>query len=496
MKKFTTIAILTAMLVSLAACGESAGTSQANDTNSIETPPPETTSRFVSDDLPDDLDFGGKTVTWFVGDYNSAYWDDMYAETENGSRVNDAVYHTRQAVEERLNVKFEYYRKQVDYDHRSEIDNEIMRSVMAADGTYDIYVGRNLIQLMLQDDFLMDLSDNKYLNFSKPWWNQSQLDMMPGDQVYVASGDGTLSIIKHTYCTFFNGTQLKKYGINDDMYELVDSGKWTVDKLAEYAKMGYADVNGNTEVDYGDEFGLTFGDQNKYIGMQFGAGGECIVKGKDSYELVCGTEQMVNIFNKFYNLVHNTEGVLLPGVNNADNTLAVMAFGGNYADKSFIENRAMFTFSLVGDAAAILAEADFEYGLLPYPKYDEAQENYVSTPQRNAFFALLPYCDPDLSGAVLEAWSSEAYRTIQPEYFETTLKARYSADDKMAAVFDLLRATTRYEIGEYFTQQLNSIPSEFKNLIRDEKEGQWASNYASKEEGWNNTLTEIWETLS
>ena len=99
MKRFTTIAILTAMLASLAACGEAAGSTADDTTGTDTTSAPETTSQFVEDDLPDDLDFGGKTVTWFVGDYNSAYWDDVYADEENGSRVNDAVYNARRAVE-------------------------------------------------------------------------------------------------------------------------------------------------------------------------------------------------------------------------------------------------------------------------------------------------------------------------------------------------------------------------------------------------------------
>ncbi|MBO5218112.1 MAG: hypothetical protein J6C52_01700, partial [Clostridia bacterium] len=480
MKKFTTIAILTAMLASLAACGESAG-SAGGDTTAAATDAPETTSRFVADDLPDDLDFGGKTVTWFVGDYNSAYWDDVYADEENGSRVNDAVYNARRAVEERLNIKMEYFRKQVGWSDRADIDNAVAASVMAADGAYDIYFGRNIIHLMLEDDYLLDLSKNKYLNFDKPWWNKSQLSMMPGDQIYVASGDGSLSIIKHTYCVFFNQTQLNKYGVKDDMYALVEDGKWTIDKLSEIAKTGYSDVNGNTTADYGDEFGLTFGDVNKYLGMQFCAGGECITKGSSGYELVYGSEKMVNLFDRCYNLVQNTEGVLPGGQCDASNLLAVPSVGGNYVDKTFVEGKAMFSMSLVSDAAAILADVKFEYGLLPYPKYDEAQKNYISAPQRNAFFALLPYCDADLSGAVLEAWSSEAYRTVQPEYFETTLKARYSSDDNMAAMFDLMRATTRYEIGDYFGTQLNSLTSDFKILINDKMEGQWMSNYSSKE---------------
>ena len=399
-------------------------------------------------------------------------------------------------MEERLNLKMEYYRKQVVYDNRLDINKEITASVMAGDAAYDLYIGRNIVDLMLSGDYLLDLSENAYINFDKPWWNRSQLDMMPGNRTYVASGDGTLSIIRHTFCIFFNNTRLNSFGVGEDMYTLVNEGKWTIDKLAEITRTGYNDANGNNTADYGDEFGLTFGDTNKFLGFQYAMGGECVVKGRDSYELVYGSEKMNSIFDKFYALVYNTEGVLMPGGNVDTNTLAVPTGSFNYVDKTFMEGKSMFTASLVDDASTILADVSFEYGILPYPKFDEKQENYISAPQRNSFFAMLSYCDTDFSGAALEAWCSEAYRTIQPEYFEITLKVRYSADDNMSAVMDLLRSTTRYEIGDYFTQQLNSITSSFKNLIVSGSEGQWASNYAFKEQMWNKALGEIWETLS
>ncbi|MBQ2708642.1 MAG: hypothetical protein IJF67_10280 [Clostridia bacterium] len=496
MKKFTTIAILTAMLASLAACGGESAGSAGGDTTAAATDAPETTSRFVADDLPDDLDFGGETVTWYVGDYNNAYWDDMYAETENGSRVNDAVFHTRQAVEERLNVKLDFYRKQVGWNDRLDINKDITASVMAGDGAYDLYIGMNLLSMMLEDEYFLNLTESKYINFEKPWWNQSQFEMLPGNKVYVAVGDGTLSLIKHTFCIFFNQQRLDTLGISENMYELVHSGKWTLDKLGEYAKLGYHDANGNTTPDYGDTFGLTLGDQNKFIGWQFASGAQMVRMGKDGYELALGSEHVNDVFDKVFNLLLKTEGVLIPEGNNDNNTLAVAAGGGNYADKTFMEGNATFTASLVGDAGTILADVKFDYGILPYPKYDEAQENYVSAVQRFASFAIPAYGDVDMGGAILEAWSSEAYRTLQPEYFETTLKARYSADDEMAGIFDLLRETIRFDIGDYFSAQLNTISSHMKTMLIDKKEGQWMSEYTAKQGGWEESLVKIWETLS
>lgn len=498
-KRSISIIILAAMLaVNLSSCGDtSVQTETTTQADSGMTTSPTDNSPFIKDELPDDLDFNEKTVTWFIGDYNAAYWDDFYAEEQNGSRINDAIYKCRNNVEERLNVKFDYFRMQVTYENRFDTKTALAASVMAGDNAYDIYAGRSNIDLVAEDKkYLLELSSVKYIDLGKPWWNKSLINMLPGNRVYELNGDGTLSLMKHAFCVFFNQSILNSIGVSDDMYGLVESGRWTIDKLGEYAKLGYSDVNGSTTADYGDRFGLTFGDANKMLGFQLALGGVTAQKGKDGYDIHIGDDIMVRAFDAAYALVHNTEGVLLPGANNTSNKLAVESFGGNYADKSFIEGNALFTMSLVGDAFTLIGDAKFDYGLMPYPKYDESQENYVTAVQRQAYFAAPGYADPELVGAVLEAWSSECYRVLQPEYFETTLKARYSADENMAAMFDLLRDTMKVDISNYFSSIVGSMVDPMKNLIMGKKEGQWSSEMAKNMESWKTKFAEVWENFS
>ena len=106
-----------AMLSCLCLCLLSGTISCANDAVSVETTQTSTESTettaaeetlFVSDDLPDDLDLGGKEIKIFIGDYNNAYIADMYSEEVTGNRLSDAVYNTIANVSERLNVRLVY----------------------------------------------------------------------------------------------------------------------------------------------------------------------------------------------------------------------------------------------------------------------------------------------------------------------------------------------------------------------------------------------------
>ena len=137
--------------------------------------------------------------------------------------------------------------------------------------------------------------------------------------------------------------------------ETTSSGNETTSSADDSSPFENDDLPDN--LNFGDRFGLTFGDTNKYLGFQMALGGVTALKGKDGYEIFVDDERMINAFDAAYSLVQKTEGVLLPGGNNKDNPLAVEAFGGNYADKTFIEGNALFTMSLAGDAAFLSAVA-------------------------------------------------------------------------------------------------------------------------------------------
>ena len=483
----------------LCACGnDTAANPETADaeTNTVSETEAETEMLFEQDDLPDDLSFSGKKISWYVGDYNNAYWDDFYADDQTGERINDAIFKARSNVEEKLDVEIEYYRKEVVYANRMDISKDISASVMAGDNAYDIYSGYDLSIMILSGNYFHDMNEAQYINFDKPWWNKSMLGMMPGNKVYTALGDGSLSLIKHTFCLFFNQDKLNALDITESPYELVESGKWTIDKLNDLVKDTYIDLNGNSTYDYGDNYGLTMGDVNKYIGWHFSSGGEMVQLTDNGYVLTAGSEHMVNVFDKIYDLLRKNPNVRIPNGNALDSEENIASTGGNYVDKSFVEGNALFTACLVGDAVTLLSDIDFNYGLVPYPKYDESQNNYISAVQRFASFSVPITADLDISGAVIEAWSSEAYRSIQPEYFETVLKARYSADNQMAGMFDLIRQTIRFDISDLFCDSLNELSCEPAILIRENKEGQWASHYTKNEKKWNKALEEIWDVLS
>ena len=497
MKRIISLALFLAILMTAASCGGETTTDNPSTTAPDNQTTTEPDDGFVKDELPGDLDFGNAEVSWFCGDYSSAYFDDIYAEDQNGSLVNDAIYNARRSVEERLKIKLSVERYEFVWAGVSEYNQLVKSMVMSGDTTYDAYVGYTLVPLIIEGGYFSDLAENKYLDFDKPWWNQDCRSLMPGNSVWFVTGDATMSLIKHSLCVYFNQDLLDAYSIKDNMYDLVRSGKWTLDTLESLIKDTYSDLNGNSEADVEDRYGLTFGDNNKYRMFTSALNVNMYTKTKDGYELSFISERTNDVFTRLQTLLNENENVRKAQGNNDNNTDSFMSFGGNYVSKIFTSGNSLFTASLVGDAAAVLDNSKFNVGMIPFPKYDEDQDDYYTSAQRFAHIYIPSTVigdQNDRAGAVLEAWASECYRSVMPTYFETSLKTRYSNDNDMAAMFDLLRANTRVEFGTLFASVLSLSCETFKQNV-DKSSYNFMSECESLREKTETQLEELLAAL-
>ena len=248
MKKQSLILAVILVLGSvLSSCG-SETTSQTGTTTAADgaTATEETDLRFVADELPD-LDFGGKTMNVVVGDYFGAYWDDLYAEEATGSRLSDAIYNMRLAVEHRLNVKLNYIREEYNWDSMGDYITKITSQILAGDGDIDLLLSQNNFTSRLgEGQYFADLRNVDHIDLEKPWYNQSVLGNMPDGELPFVLGEFSLGNIKNAYVVYYNSNLKGSLGIDTDLYALVDEGKWTADAMQSLIKDTYSDLNGDT----------------------------------------------------------------------------------------------------------------------------------------------------------------------------------------------------------------------------------------------------------
>lgn len=480
MKKQTT-AIILLFAILLAGCGGTEGTNTMTSAADAET-----ISAEPRDGLPEDLDFGGAEVKLHASLWMGVTKDPLaeyYIEEENGDIVNDAVYQRNCTVEDRLNVRLAYTWNETVWDTHDEELSFYISSIMAGDDAFDaVFYIAHLLPSVAVSGFMHNLADMKYIDLSQPWWAQMYNSAATvGGKLYFATGDIALGNYLHSYCMFFNHALIDTLKL-ENPYDLVDSGKWTLDKLRSMSVASYSDLNGNAAADKDDRFGLVVEGENIISGFMESSKVNIIEIAKDgmSGEYVFGNEHNVNVVEKVRELLFDSEGVLY-----------VKDSSGYANEYIFTKGNVVFTGGWFGDTD-YYREMNFDYGIIPYPKYDEAQDDYYSRIGTACPVVAVPVTtdNPDMVSAVLEVMAAEGYYQIRPAYFDMALKNKYSRDEKTKDMVDKIIENVTVDFGTIFVYSLNNISDKFKNTIK-KNQSDWVSNT----ETWKSQVMASLDTL-
>lgn len=453
MKKLTTLLLLAALLLQTAACGSGGSgdetTSDGSDTSSndtaADTKPVETK---VTDDLPADLDFNGKEFRIISSLAAHGKKDTFHASIlaeSTGDIIDDAMYKRNSAVMERFGITIT--EEEMPYH---EVLPIVRNCISAGDNVYDLVslVDRDALS-MVSDGMLYYMDEIPYLDFNKPYWSQTLNESMSICGRYIlAYNDFMLTAYDYTHLLTFNKQMIEDFKLQTP-YDLVEDGSWTLDKFSEYIKHVGSDVNGDSVFDDNDRYGFT--SLAKQIAPCFWIGSGClsIEKDKDGLpEFTMANEKMLSVLQTAYDLTWGDtswyiqkEGEYEIGYELFSNNQALFAntdfgalFGGTYRDMKT------------------------DYGMIPYPKYDEEQQSYYSRVEGGmAYVVPVTIDDPEFVGAVIEALACESYNTVLPAYYEIALKAKFTRDDQSVRVLDMIMGSRVYDLGDTF----------FCNYIRD-----------------------------
>jgi hypothetical protein len=101
------------------------------------------------------------------------------------------------------------------------------------------------------------------------------------------------------------------------------------------------------------------------------------------------------------------------------------------------------------DNAPALRQSEVEFGILPFPKYDEDQENYLSHSYDGLSSFGVPLCayDPEMCGMILEALCAESSYSVIPKYYDVVLQGRLARDEESKEVLDTIRENLYFDFG-------------------------------------------------
>ncbi len=365
---------------------------------------------------------------------------EVFAEELTGEPVNDAVYERNKKVDEKFNVKVKVVPSPGAWSKRTEFMEIVSSVVLAGDSTYDMVSSHMGYMVNLAvDGYGYNLLDLPHIDFDAEWWSHQYFtDCAINGKVFCGVGDIVLSLYENMLCVFFNKSLVTDYKL-EDPYQTVKEGKWTIDLVQQYAELCGKDLNGDGKMEEEtDQFGFLTNCHSNRI-MQVSLDMQ-IAKRDKAGKLVFnlgGNEKFQNAYDKLNKLENATDGCWLLR-DDSDGGITVPVFTAE---------RAVFFSTRIGYANQ-MREMKSDYGIIPFPKWDEKQENYRTGFCDNMSVVFVPktISDADKSGNVMEALCIWGKTDITPVYYETTLKSKYFSDATSAEMLDLIRQSAVFDV--------------------------------------------------
>jgi hypothetical protein len=91
------------------------------------------------------------------------------------------------------------------------------------------------------------------------------------------------------------------------------------------------------------------------------------------------------------------------------------------------------------------------YGILPIPKYDTNQKEYMSFVNGSTGLVMLAKteADPEFVGAIMEAMGACNYEHVTPNMFQVVTKLQVAQDPASARMVDLVIRNRVFDLGYY-----------------------------------------------
>ena len=356
--------------------------------------------------------------TWAITNMTAT---DLTADT-----IQDAIYERQVAIEERLSIKLE------EIISTDDITTKLMSTAMqSGEDSYDLALVQTYNALkMYNQNYVYDQTELDSIDLTNPWWEQSfNQDVNIGDKRYISFGNANLIYYSSFYIFCFNKSMIEDHGM-ESPYDLVANGKWTYDKV--YEMMQTAAVDNGADGIYTpgeDTLGLT-GHINHSRNLILSSGTSITTRDNDGFPVYNGlSDKFISAFTKFTEFFINSPYCAIAGKSPSPYT-GYSSTGGvaNYI-QVFIDGQSLFLTTGTNEVTT-LRNTETEYGIVVVPKYEEAQENYI-TPVYSAtegFVIPMNAPDPERTALILETLGALSYNNLVDKHIGTVLHYKVAND--------------------------------------------------------------------
>ncbi len=479
------LALLTLLAVT-AACTEKPDDKPKETIREGETEAPAET--LVTADLPD-LDLEGYNYVvlhWFDPNWMTRVNVDVYSEGTNGDPINDAVFKRNTRLTEKYDFTIEF-----ENVPHGELNTKVRQYVNTGDDVCDV-VYQILAEtpgFSTEGDFLDFETAFEYVDLDKPYWDAYvRKEISFANHTFLMASSYNIIDEDATAAVAFN-KQMARDEQLPNFYDMVRAGEWDFQNFYEQMTSFDGDVNGDAKMKPEEDIYGFLGGNDVTTTFFYGAGGR--LTEKDEYDcpvFVFGTEENYDIVSGVLDIMYDSAFMNHHMIPNEDD---------NYYRQLFIDGHGLFFWMRMDDARAMRGEEAIDFGILPAPKYDELQENYLSMLSRytcGLMTVLRCEQDPDTVGFIMEAMAAASYYDLTEAYYEVTLKGKSARDDESQEMLDVIFSHRVVDIGDVFdfggfAGTLLSYPKSYPGKYTI------ASVFASNENKINSAIEKFYEQI-
>ncbi len=392
--------------------------------------------------------YEGYTFT-FLTDNSQPNKSFIVAESETSEILSDAITKRNDALAKKYNITIAHKRVNV---VTTEVENAVNSGVIDFDAI--LATSSDLTHLavkgMLCDLNSLDLNFEQQAWIDMYWSLNANEQLAFGDKLYFTNCD--LNVHSFGYVMFFNKYLIEEYNLTSP-YEMIKNNTWTIDNWAELVKTANQNIiewqdkypssplldtrsvvfdNNTPKVfAYSSEIRATTNDKSGTIQTT-------LFDNRTSLAAVY--EKLCQLFEAEFCIPYDSDSI-----------------------KNFEQDKIIF---MIKDASFtdLSNTMEHEYGIVPIPKFDSDQKDYMTLYPENGYLFALPSLmpDPDRTVTIIEDMNYYSSFIIKPTWFDVLLTRRYARDDESEMTLRTLYENRIYDIGLY--NDLGGIDSVVFNM--------------------------------
>ncbi len=476
MKRFSIMALVIAILLaSFSSCNGEETTLENDQTDGTEqTEMVETEAASPWESL-EKKDYGGYTFQTLASD--SAILNMfLSADEETGEILNDTVFRRNTSVEDLYHVQVA---TTVGGDAAT-VRNMMMNDVVSGSGEFDItFQWASHLPTLAIEGTLYDIMQIDEIDTASPWWNQSYVNsfqLVPG-KLYYGSNAIFINNLTSAGGIFFNSDLVEEYAL-DDPYVLVENGTWTLDAMYGMMETVMGNLDGSDTRSPEDMYGMTFAIGN--IMYVYSACDVFLAEMDENDKLVITYtgEKEGQVADWLYKVLSDKAMV-------ADMNNDAWAFGmdnGSMIAPVFNAGHCLFYPGSIWGMQYLRNNMEYNFGVLPGPKFDENQAEYRSCcgGLNTGLFAISSLQeDPSRTGNIVEALSIYSYEYLIEAYIDINLGGKVARDEETRTMLEIILNSTVFDPG---LMLFSSVWDSFYPAVKKAGGSELASTAASVRE--------------